>query len=162
MTLEYSQPPIELAEELDAVSTAANELNSALATLNFELPPDFQVDQLKAILDSLAALPSGTAEGCHITLEYARVRLAFIRRTFFAKPTSHDQPGLERGGSIDQKLTTAIVAAVTALDAYYKLSSDRPSVEPLQANAYPRSGDQLEAVAASKRFEKHIDENIRF
>jgi hypothetical protein len=122
MPLEYSRPPSALALELEDVAKRSRELTEALRQIN--TPPDgFPKASVEEIANVLCALPSGTAEGCRTPLEYARLRLASIRREYMAKECADSLNPFARGSELDQKFANLYTAVGTALDEYRALAA---------------------------------------
>jgi hypothetical protein len=168
--LTYTTPPPSLMRELREVESDAGALAAELARAN-RLPSDFPVEQLQELLAGLQSLPAGTAEGCRQPLEYARARLPAIRRQFIKteeesrqSPADEDAPPpLTRGMTIDVRLGALVNSVTTALDEYRALASiqedDAADTAPsLEIDA--TSPDVVEAMAASQRAERTLDEHV--
>jgi Leucine-rich repeat (LRR) protein len=155
MPLPYNQPETELARELREVARDAIALEGALAGLNFELPSDFPRSQLVEICQSLAQLPSGTGEGCHPALAYARNRLPAIRREHLISeeldlPATEIEaaPPVVRGELIDERLRHLIASVTTALDEYRRLAAAEEPIDEMPEAGVTASGAILEGVVA--------------
>ncbi len=136
-----------------------------MANLNYELPSDFPEEQLVQITQSLAQLPSGTAEGCYPALVYARNRLPAIRREHVISEEldipeidSDAAPPVVRGAFVDDRLRHLIASVTTALDEYRRLAGEEPPDDVPEVGV-AASGDILEgATAQSQKIEKGLDE----
>ncbi len=124
MALGHVPPDETLNRELLDVARDSDALSAYLRAPN-AIPDTFPGSQLVAICQSLGGLPDGTAEGCRVPLEYARVRLPAIRREHIlsedhvgplADPDA--APPLLRGMGLDRLLKDLIAAVTTALDEY--------------------------------------------
>jgi Leucine-rich repeat (LRR) protein len=110
-------------------------------------PPDgFPKASVEEIANVLCALPSGTAEGCRTPLEYARLRLASIRREYMAKECADSLNPFARGSELDQKFANLYTAVGTALDEYRALAA-LPAEEPEtpEPTVAARENDKLAA-----------------
>lgn len=123
MALKYTRPNDMLLQELAEVSRDAHAVIEYLRAPN-SLPLSFPASQLIEIATTLGELPSGTAEGCRVPLEYARVRLPAIRREnilnedAIALQEDEAVPPLLRGMALDRCMRDLIASVTTALDEY--------------------------------------------
>ena len=166
MSCNYTKPKQELARELREVARHAVALNKALTKgLNFELPNDFPKDQLIEITETLAGLPSGTAEGCGPPLQYARSRLPAIRRLHILSEELEERTGTSgeapppvlRGALIDQRLRDLLASVTTALDEYRLIRGYEPPDESEGRSATLKSADMAsEAIDRSMRLEARL------
>ena len=161
MTLEYTLPPESLKIELDELSRVSLELIDAVKTSNV-IGENFPKHQLLEIAGALCNLNNGTAEGCRVPLEYARVRLPAIRREYFRTPSSKDNVWLEetvapvRGMKLDASLGTVIAAVSTTLDEYRQLATATPD-SPFKEHVsiFVTEPDRAVAVAQSLRLQEY-------
>jgi len=165
MPLSHDAPDEGFMRELREVARGAIALNELLTKpLNFDLPRDFPKSQLIDICRSLAQLPDGTAEGSRAALEYARNRLPAIRRVHVLSEeldtsTGDLPPPVLRGALIDQRLTSLIASATTALDEYRRLAAEEPADESQPEAAVPPFGEVTNgAVAKSAQLEAKLAE----
>ena len=162
----YTKPDQRLARELREVARHAVALAKALTQgLNFQLPNDFPKDQLIEITETLASLPSGTAEGCGAPLQYARSRLPAIRRLHILSEELEEHPGpsdnapppVLRGALIDQRLRDLLASVTTALDEYHLISGHAPPDDPEGGIATLESTETAsEAVESSIQLEARL------
>lgn len=144
----------QLQQELEEVEAASHVLQEYIRAPNIPLPENFPELQLIEICSSLSNLRHGSAEGCRIPLEYARLRLPAIRRDFIARDSqegANRQPIHSRGFGLDRPLAELTIAVSTALDAYSRISSEKlddtviqelqvdPSSVPLTASTIEQS-----------------------
>lgn len=157
----------ELSEELEEVESAAKILLEYLRAPNQPLTTDFPVFQLQEIAQSLSKLSLGTAEGCRVPLEYARLRLPAIRRDHIGKESDATNIPHSRGFGVDRPLSELIISVTTALDAYSRFSgveTDERSFKERQVSAKSTSGirDAIETSEdLSKKFGEVIPETRR-
>lgn len=166
MALNHSRPNQALAEELAEVAEAATDMLQLIQRgLNAPLPNDFPRDQLLDICRSLALLPEGTAEGCRVTLEYARSRLARIRRehiVFETAVTGSPDKFLTRGATLDQRLATLISSVTTSLHAYWGLAGEEDEEELITDAGLASSVIEAnEAFASTKSLDSSLAEAKR-
>ncbi|MDQ0135305.1 PAS domain-containing protein [Neorhizobium galegae] len=161
MTLGYTLPPESLRIELDELSRVSVELIDAIKTSNV-IGEHFPKHQLLEIASALSSLNSGTAEGCRVPLEYARVRLPAIRREYFRTPNSGGDIWPEeiitpvRGMKLDASLGTVIAAVSTTLDEYRQLATatpDSPFKEHVSISV--TEPDRAVAIAQSLRLQEY-------
>jgi hypothetical protein len=171
MPLSYTKPPEKLMLELIEVALHSGEFAELIRKIN-SFPDLFPRDETIEICAMLSTLPKGTAEGCRIPLEYARVRLASLRRQHLVRhlPTATElspcEPisQLSRGSIIDRKLILLYAAVATALDEYRSLTgettNDRALNEPYQA--HPNLPETLDrARLEGDRLQEVLDTDLR-
>jgi formylglycine-generating enzyme required for sulfatase activity len=130
MALRHIRPNEALARELLDVARDGESLLEFLRAPN-AVPESFPTTQVVEICRSLGDLPEGTAEGCRVPLEYARVRLPAIRREHIVgedqvpAPENEDEaPPLIRGMGLDRLFRDLIASVTTTLDEYRLQASE--------------------------------------
>lgn len=167
MSLGHSTPSRSLLNELEEVAESSLLLIEEVERSN-ALPKDFPKDSLFDLCMGLSDLRYGTAEGCRVPLEYARMRLPSLRRSFFLKDDDDidnppaDEPSLGRGRPVDKALQLLIASVTTALDEYRALASesrsDRASTDPeYDSVQLDKSGVITESASVSATLGKQSD-----
>ena len=164
MALRHGPPNEALNRELRDVSRDSDALSEFLRAPN-AIPDSFPSSQLVAICQSLGGLPQGTAEGCRVPLEYARVRLPAIRREHILSedriPPLADPdavPPLVRGMGLDRLLKDLIAAVTTALDEYRRQATEPfdDTVGPEPVVDTPDDANLRAALAQSQSVETEL------
>lgn len=161
MALRHVRPDETLNRELLDVARDSDALLEYLRAPN-AIPDTFPTSQLVEICKSLSGLPQGTAEGCRVPLEYARVRLPAIRREHFLNEDhvgpladQDEAPPLLRGMGLDRLLKDLIASVTTAFDEYRRQVTEHfdDTVGPEPVVDVPDDANIRAAVAKSESVE---------
>jgi len=122
MALKYEIPNAALLDELEQVAASGDNLLHELSKVN-RLPEDFPTQALIDMVEGLAGLKNGTAEGCRAPLENAHRELRAIRFDHFISAQKAETLGdlpdkLRREEPVDAALQRFKGAIESALECY--------------------------------------------
>lgn len=176
MALSYTKPNAALLRELQAVASAAQELECVLKTAN-ALPEDFAISEITALTKTLMGLPKGTAEGCREILDYCRVRLADIGQQNIKPEDDQNsseyendtRPALARGMAVDRAIGQLLLSISYAQAEYSRQSGEEiaddsgaePGVEPSEeiANEFSDLRRVVQSVEVElETFGRHVND----
>ena len=166
MALKYEKPDRDLLDELQQVSVAGQKLLEELGKAN-RLPEDFPHLALSDMVEGLAGLKNGTAEGCRAPLENAHKELRAIRFDHFISEQTAGLLGdlpdkLRREEPIDTALQRFKGAIESALECYSRQAQENIDDSlPLAAKAdNPQTASTEAAIASSAKADEAIKHDI--
>lgn len=173
MALEHLKPNEALMADLMEIRELSLTLEGALKLSQSKLPNEFPKGPVEDMLESLKALPDGTAAECRPILHAAEKRLAKLRHKYFRhKPPEHNDddrhvPATERGQSLDAHTAPLRQAIGTALEECRQQEVGELSDEDFDPWGYDQydneadapvlnQGDRLDIHSQSKSLENDL------